>query len=113
MLSGATNDSISAPVAGDPDTQSNTMPEMRVRGITFPVEKNVAAPVFRTLPRMSDKPFCMITVYAVFGRQPLDGFTPIASRCHDASGAPLRGEMRKRSASDVTPVGRSEKTSSN
>src|SRR5256714_7392199 len=113
MLSGATNDSISAPVAGDPDTQSNTLPAMRVRGITVPVEKKVAAPVFRTLPRMSARPFCIITVYAVFGRHPLDGFTPMASRCHDASGVPLRGEMRKRSANDVTAGGRSDTTSSN
>src|SRR3954463_10376824 len=113
MLSGAMNDSTSAPVAGEPETQSNTLPVMRVRGIALPVEKKVAAPTFLTLPRMSATPFCMITVYAVLGRHPFDGFTPMASRCHDALGAPLRGEIRKRSASVVTEGGRSETTSSN
>src|SRR2546423_9932556 len=113
MLSGATYDPIRAPVAGDPEPQSKTLPEMGGRGTTVPVKKKVAAQVLRTLPQISATPFCIITVYAVFGRQPLDGFTPMASRCHEALGAPLRGEMRKRSANEVTAAGRSDTTSSN
>src|SRR2546423_13817278 len=96
MLSGATYDSIRAPVAGDPETQSKTLPEMCGRGTTVPVEKKVAAPELRALPRISATPFCIITVYAVFGRQPLDGFPPMASRCHEGLGASVRGGMRQR-----------------
>ena len=112
-MSGGTNDSISAPEAGVPVNQSKTVPAIRVRGTVVPVEKKVDAPVFRMLPRKSATPFIMITVYGVLARQPRDGLTPIAERCHEASGTPSRGEMRKRSARVVTAGGRSATTSSN
>src|SRR5207248_3389726 len=113
MLSGDTNDSINAPLAGEPETQSKTFPAIFVRGIVGPVEKKVVAPVFRTLPRMSASPLCMMTVYAVFARQPCAGLTPTASRCQDASGAPSRGEIRNRSDREVAAGDRSDTTSSN
>src|SRR5450759_1302396 len=112
MLSGGTNDSISAPLAGEPDTQSNTWPAILVCGIVVPVEKKVEAPVLRTLPRRSAIPLIMITVYGVLARQPCEGLTPIASRCQDASGTPSRGEIRKRSPRVVAEGGRSATTSS-
>src|SRR5450759_120018 len=112
MLSGGTNDSISAPGAGWPDTQSNTLPLILARGTVGPVEKNVDAPVLRTFPRRSARPLIMITVYGVLARQPCVGLTPIASRCQDASGTPSRGEIRKRSPRVVTEGGRSDTTSS-
>src|SRR5437899_9220455 len=112
MLSGGTNDSTSAPAAGEPETQSNTVPAIRVRGMVVPVEKKVAAPVFLTLPRISASPFCMMTVYAVLGRHPFEGFTPMTSRCHDAVATPLRGDIKKRSAKVMAAGGRSATTSS-
>src|SRR2546423_13706585 len=113
MVSGGTSASTSAPLAGVPAAQSNTAPEIRVRGIAVPVEKNVDAPMFRTLPRMSASPRMRITVYGVLARQPWVGFTPTASRCQDASGTPSRGEIKNKSDSDVTDAGRSDTTSSN
>jgi len=61
-VSGGTNDSISAPAAGIPVSQSKTVPAILVRGTVVPVEKKVDAPVFRTLPRKSATPFIMIIV---------------------------------------------------
>src|SRR5437016_10779323 len=113
MLSGTTNDSTSAPFAGDPVIQSKTLPAILVRGIAVPVEKKVDAPVLRIFPRMSARPLSMITVYGVFARQPRVGFTPIASRCQEALGTPSRGEIKKRSPRVVTEGGRSATTSSN
>src|SRR5712691_10653268 len=107
MLSGGTNDSTSAPAAGVPDTQSKTLPASLVRGIVVPVEKNIDAPVLRTFPRRSASPLIMITVYGVLARHPCVGLTPIALRCHDASGTPSRGEIRKRSLSVNAEGGRS------
>src|SRR3984893_3598083 len=112
MLSGGTNDSTSAPLAGVPDIQSNTLPASLVRGIVVPVAKQVDAPVLRTFPRRSVRPLIMITVYGVLSRHPCVGLTPISPRCHDASGTPLRGEIRKRSLSVVTEGGRSATVSS-
>src|SRR3954471_17862921 len=111
-LSGGTYDSTSAPAAGVPATQSKTLPVILLAGTVGPVEKKVDAPVFRTLPRMSDNPFSMITVYAVLARHPCSGLTAMTSRCHDARATPSRGDMRNRSPSVVDPVGRSETTSS-
>src|SRR6202049_3558892 len=112
MLSGGTNDSTNAPLAGAPDTQSNTLPASLVRGIVVPVEKKVDAPVLRTFPRRPARPLIMITVYGVLARHPCVGLTPIAPRCHDASGTPSRGEIKKRSLSVVTEGGRSATVSS-
>src|SRR5450759_3447331 len=112
MLSGGTNDSISAPGADWPTTQSNTLPLILASGTVGPVQKNVAAPALRTFPRRSARPLVMITVYGVLARHPCEGLTPIASRCQDASGTPSRGEIRKRSPSVVTEGGRSDTTSS-
>src|SRR5258705_3988662 len=112
MVSGGTNDSTSAPAAGVPDIQSKTLPASLVRGIVVPVEKNVDAPVLRTFPRRSESPLIMITVYEVLERHPCVGLTPISPRCHDASGTPSRGEIRKRSLRVVTEGGRSATVSS-
>src|SRR6266404_635212 len=87
MVSGGTNDSTSAPAAGVPDIQSKTLPASLVRGI-------------------------VITVYEVLERHPCVGLTPISPRCHDASGTPSRGEIRKRSLRVVTEGGRSATVSS-
>src|SRR5450432_3715552 len=112
VLSGCDTASTIAFGAGCPAGQSKTTPEIDWLAISGPVENTSWYPNFSALPRRSEIPGSMITVYVVFGFQSLCPRTEIRVRCHPTRGAPSRGEMSTSASSELAPDGRSVSTSS-